>query len=89
MAKVKGMKPRTELRRHQSHVIDTVKGNMEGFTERQVRYAKLARKAVATLTYSTEENLKYALRQKLLKNCPITNEDVNNAEKNLVRMWLQ
>ena len=38
------MKPRTELKRHQSHVIETVKGNMEGFTEWQVRYAKLARK---------------------------------------------
>ena len=33
-AKAKGMKPCTELRRHQSHVIETVKGNMEGFTER-------------------------------------------------------
>ena len=70
------------MKRHQSHVIDTVKGNMEGFTERQVRYAKLARKAAAILTYPTEENLKYALRQKLFKNCPLTVvEDVNNAEK--------
>ena len=33
------------------------------------------------MNYPTEENLKYALRQKLLKNCPITVEDVNNAEK--------
>ena len=79
--KAKGMKPRTELKRRQSHVIETVKGNMAGFTERQVRYAKLARKLVATLNYPTEENLKYALRQKLLKNCPITVDDVNNAEK--------
>ena len=53
VAKAKGMKSRTELRRHQSHVIETVKGNMEGFTERQVRYAKLARKLVATLNYPT------------------------------------
>ena len=89
VAKAKGMKPHTELKRHQSHVIDTVKGNMEGFTERQVRYAKLARKAAAILTYPTEENLKYALRQKLFKNCPLTVDDVNNAEKNLERMWLQ
>ena len=37
---------------------------------------------MATLNYPTEENLKYALRQKLFKNCPITVEDVNNAEKN-------
>ena len=81
VAKAKGIKPRTVMKRHQSHVIDTVKGNMEGFTERQVRYAKLARKAAAILTYPTEENLKYALRQKLFKNCPLTVEDVNNAEK--------
>ena len=44
VAKAKGIKPRTAMKRHQSHVIETVKGNMEGFTERQVRYAKLARK---------------------------------------------
>ena len=69
------------MKRHQSHVIDTVKGNMEGFTEWQVRYAELARKAAAILTYSKEENLKYALRQKLFKNCPLTVDDVNNAEK--------
>ena len=53
VAMAKGTKPRTELRRHQSHVIETVKGNMEGFTEWQVRYAKLARKLVATLNYPT------------------------------------
>ena len=70
VAKAKGMKPRTELKRHQSHAIETVKGNMEGFIERQVRYAKLARKLVATLNYPTEENLKYALRQKTIEKLP-------------------
>ena len=53
MAKAKGIKLHTEPRRHQSHVIDTVKGNME-VSERQVRYAKLIRKT-AFLTYPTEE----------------------------------
>ena len=88
VAKAKGIKPRTAMKRHQSHVIETVKGNMEGFTERQVKYAKLARKTAAVLTYPTEENFKYALRQKLFKNCPLTIDDVNNAEKILERMWL-
>ncbi len=81
-------KARGEMPQHHSHVIDTVKGNMEGFTERQVRYAKLARKTAAILGYPTEENFKYALRQKLFKNCPLTIDDVNNAEKILERMWL-
>ena len=81
MAKAKGIQPHTDMKRHQSHVIDTVKGNMEGFTERQVSYAELASKAAAILAYSTEENLKYTLRQKLFKNCPLTVDDVNNAEK--------
>ena len=63
------------------NTIETVKENMKGFTKRQIEQAKRARKLMTVLGFPTTENFKHILRQRLVRNCPVTTEDINIAEK--------
>ena len=54
---------------------------VEGYTNRQVVRADRARKLYHMLGAPTIANLKAVLRQNLLRNCPVTTEDVNLAEE--------
>ena len=47
----------------------------------KVLEAKRARKLLHILGFPTAENLKNMLRMNAIKNCPVTVEDVTNAEK--------
>jgi hypothetical protein len=64
-----------------NHMISTLSENRKGYTERQFINAKRARKLYHILGCPTVENYKHILRQKIIKNCPVTIEDVNIAEK--------
>jgi len=66
---------------HLSNLISTVEENKKGFTQRQLQDAKKARALYHVLGCPSTENFKNILRQKIIRNCPITIEDVNNAEK--------
>ena len=59
----------------------TVSENMKGYTERQISNAKRARRLCTILGFPTVENFKHVLLQNLIKNCPVTVEDVTIAEK--------
>ena len=65
-----------------SHVITTVTENKVGFTNQQIEDAKKARKLYhTTMGCPTIQNFKHILRQNIILNCPVTTEDVDNAEK--------
>src|SRR5210317_2332452 len=64
-----------------SNAISTVTGNKIGFTKRQVEDAEKARKLYYVLGCPTVQNFKHILRQNIIKNCPVTMEDVNIAEQ--------
>ena len=59
----------------------TVKENKEGYTQREVERAQMARRLYHAMGAPTPMNLKYALRQNLIQNCPVTVDDVVLAEK--------
>ena len=61
--------------------LATVRGNIEGFTKRQVERAQAARELYHKVGAPTITNLKALLRQNILANCPVTPEDVDLAEK--------
>jgi hypothetical protein len=64
-----------------SHIIETVKENRAGFSERQYLRAKTARELYHNVGSPTVENFKALLKMNVIKNCPVTIDDVNNAEK--------
>ena len=55
--------------------------NKVRFTKRQVDDAKKARKLYHTMGCPTLQNFKHMLRQNIIMNCPVTSEDLDNAEK--------
>ena len=61
--------------------MQSVKKQLEGFTKREVERADQARKFYHMVGAPTLENLKMVIRQNLFKNCPVTTQDVNLAEK--------
>jgi hypothetical protein len=82
VARIKNLKPpTTPCGVAQSHLIASVKENRKNYTERQFKDAKKARDLAHVLGCPTIENLKLLLRQKLIKNCEVTTDDVNIAEK--------
>ena len=64
-----------------SHVVSSVKENKLGYNKKQLERAKLARDLYHAMGCPTVENFKHILRQKIIKNCPVTTDDANLAEK--------
>jgi hypothetical protein len=64
-----------------NNMVTTVKENKMGFTQKQYENAKKARRLYHIVGCPTVENFKHILRQNIIKNCPVTPEDVNIAEK--------
>ncbi len=59
--------------------IQTVRGNYEGYTKREVMQAKKARRAQAMMGNPSEKDYKGMENNNLIANCPITSKDVSNA----------
>ncbi len=64
-----------------SNMITTVNKNRKGYTLRQFERAKEARKLYHIIGTPTMENFKSLLRMNIIKNCPVTVDDINIAEK--------
>jgi len=63
------------------NIATTVKENQMGYTQQQFEDARKARRLYHIMGCPTVQNFKHILRQNIIKNCPVTIEDVNNAEK--------
>lgn len=59
--------------------VQTVRGNYEGFTKKQVQRATLARRLMGMIGAPTERDYQSLVRQNLLQDCPITPSDIANA----------
>ena len=64
-----------------NNVVTSVEENKRGYTQRQFENAKQARRLYHIVGCPTVTNFKHILRQNIIKNCPVTTEDVNIAEK--------
>ena len=64
-----------------SCLVSTQAENRSQFSNRQFEDAKRARRLCHIVGCPTVENFKHILRQHIIKNCPVTVEDVNIAEK--------
>jgi hypothetical protein len=69
------------LRSENTIPLTTVTENKSGYTQRQFERAKEARRLYHIVGTPTLENFKSLLRMNVIKNCPVTTEDVNIAEK--------
>ena len=63
------------------NLVDTVEENKIGFTQNQLERAKAARQLYVNMGRPTVKNMKLLLRQRIIKNCPVTPEDIDLAEK--------
>ena len=61
--------------------LQSLKKQLEGYTKREIERADKARKFYHMVGAPNLDNLKMVIRQNLFKNCPITTQDVNLAEK--------
>ena len=73
---------RSGLKKHQvSHIMDTVEENKSGFSQRQFERAKIERKLYHVVGSPTVEAFKAILKGNVIRNCPVTSEDVYLAQK--------
>jgi hypothetical protein len=70
-----------EYLKKQSHLINTVKENRVGYTQRQFEQAKRAQELYHIVGTPTIDSFKAFIKMNAIKNCPVTTEDVNNAKK--------
>ena len=61
--------------------VATVRDNFEGFTKRQIKQAIKARRLMGMIGAPTEREYQGLVRLNLLKDCPISNTDIINANK--------
>jgi hypothetical protein len=63
---------------HHLHV-NTICDNFEGFTKHQVKNAERARRLMNMVATPSKRDFQCLVHHNLLKDCPITPDDVNNA----------
>jgi hypothetical protein len=61
--------------------VQTVRGNMEGYTQREVEDARAAREAQAMLGHPTDRDFLGMIRSGMILNCPVTPSAVQNANR--------
>ena len=59
--------------------VQTVRGNMDGYTRREVEEARAAREAQAMMGHPTDRELLGLVRSNLIMNCPVSTTAVTNA----------
>ena len=60
-------------------LIQTVRGNYEGFTKKEVRLAREARRGQGMIGSPSESDYKKMVSSNMIRNCDITSSDVSNA----------
>jgi hypothetical protein len=65
----------------ENHLINTVKENRVGNTQNQFEQAKKAQELYHIVGTPTIKTFKTLLKMNAIRNCPVTTEDVNIAEK--------
>ena len=73
--------PYIDMRKHKEAfaLLQTVRENFEGFIQRQVKQAKLARRAQAMVGHPTDDKFKQMVSSRSFTNCRVKVRDVTNA----------
>ena len=73
--------PYIDLRDQQEGLamLQTVPENYEGYMKRQVEKATLAQEVQAMIGHPTDARFKQLVSKRVLKDCPLTADDVTNA----------
>jgi hypothetical protein len=61
-------------------MVNTIKGNMEGFTDREFDRAKLAHRTLGFAGYPSPRDFKNMVRSNMIKTCTATPADIDNAQ---------
>jgi hypothetical protein len=59
--------------------VESVSGNKQGFTQRQIKGAEAAWALYTTLSYPSWKDYKWVIQSNQIKDCPVTVEDVYTA----------
>jgi hypothetical protein len=59
--------------------VETVAGNKQNYTKRQIKGAEMARALYAAVGYPSRRDFRYAVQMKQIAECPITTEDIDVA----------
>ena len=62
-------------------MVTTVRGNFEGHTRHEIKKAQEARRLQGMIGNPTERELEGMVQEKLIANCPVTVQDVHNANR--------
>ena len=62
-------------------MVETLKENMEGFSQDEIERAKQARRLYHSIGAPSLRNFKYLIKSNQIQDCPVTVADINNAEK--------
>ena len=60
-------------------LIETVRGNFEGFTKNEILRAKQARRAQTMMGNPSEKDYKGVVSNHLISNCPVSTADITNS----------
>jgi hypothetical protein len=70
-----------EYLKKESHLINTVKENRVGYTQRQFEQAKRVQELYHIVGTPTIETFKMLIKMNSIRNCPVTTEDVDNGRR--------
>ncbi len=62
-------------------MINTVQGNLEGYTRQKIEKAQQARRLQGMIGNPTKRELVGMVHKKLIANCPVTVQDIHNANR--------
>ncbi len=60
-------------------LIETVRGNCEGFAKNEILRAKQARRAQTMMENPSEKDYKGVVSNHLISNCPVSTADITNS----------
>jgi hypothetical protein len=60
-------------------LIETVRGNFEGFTKNEILRAKQARRAQTMMGNPSEKDYKGVVSNHLISNCPVSTANITNS----------
>ncbi len=60
-------------------IITTIRNNYKGYTKKEIAQANEARRAMAKIGHPTEKEFTGMIHHKTITNCPITDQDISNA----------
>jgi hypothetical protein len=62
-------------------LVNTARGNFEGYTRHKIKKAQEARRLQGMIWKPTKQEFAGMVREKLIANCPVTVQDVHNANQ--------